>query len=241
MNEIWQHIVNSLDDVKDKILQRLARKYIRPNQDLSEALVNLLGTKLADEDLDKNELMPLLMEVIPNVEATITQDLIATYERDFACQSYLEVLLLYRGFHAVTAYRLSHEFWKLEAYYTARWINKRISELYSVDIHPAAEIAGGLVIDHCLGIVIGETCKIDQNVFLFHNVTLGGTGRAAGDRHPKIRSNVVIGSGAIILGNITIGDHAVVAAGAVVLRDVAANTTVAGVPARVKGKANKLQ
>lgn len=241
MNKLWKEIQLQADQVSDLIVAKLVAKYIKPSKNLSAVFVKLLATKLADEDLSQEDLSPLFQKVIADILQDIEQDLIACYKRDFACKTHLEVVLLYRGFHVLIGYRLSHELWKQNELLNAKWINKRISELYGVDIHPAAKLGHGIVIDHCMGIVIGETCRLGNHVFLFHNVTLGGTGHASGDRHPKVQSNVVIGAGATLLGNITIGDYAVIAAGSVVLNNVAPHTIVAGVPAKAKGQSKKIQ
>ncbi len=177
----------------------------------------------------------------PHLQQWIERDLETYLQRDFASQDYVGVLMHSRGFQAAVAYRMAHVLLKEGHSFTAKWLSCRIADVYAIDIHPAAEIGSGLVIDHGQGLVIGETASIGDNVFLFHNVTLGGTGRVGGDRHPKVGSNVVIGAGATLLGNIKVGDHAVIAAGAVVLKDVPPGSTVAGIPAKLKGKANKIQ
>ena len=239
MSDIWESIAQERAKAQDPALKIFTEKYIDNCASLSEVLLMLLVAKFSDEDLTKEDLSQLLPNELDN--SLIEQDISTLLKRDFASKTYLEVLLLNRSFHALTAYRVSHQLWKNQEFFSAKWLNKRCSEIYGIDIHPGAEIGKGLVLDHCMGIVIGETCKIEDNVFLFHNVTLGGTGRLGGDRHPKIKSNVLIGAGATILGNITIGKNAVVAAGSVVLDDVPPNTMVAGVPACAKGEAKKVQ
>ncbi len=239
MSNLWEKILAEANELDNTIARLLIKKYIENSNNLLEAVFKILVTKLSDKDFEIGDLMLLFKEKIKNID--IEKDLKAFYDRDFACKTYIEVLLLYRGFHALVLYRLAHELWKNDEYFMANWLSKKTCELYSVDIHPAAKIGEGLVIDHAMGVVIGETCVIGDHVFLFHNVTLGGTGKSDGDRHPKIKSNVVIGTNATVLGNITIGEHSVVAAGSVVLNNVLPYTVVAGVPAVTKGKSKKIQ
>lgn len=238
MNGLWEHIKKEALDIADPILEGYVQKYINRSDSLSNLLVNILASKLGNEDFEKKELWPLLTGKLN--EIYVEQDLIEYFNRDFACKSYMDTLLLNRGFQALCAYRISHELWKNKAYFSAKWISNRVCEIYGIDIHPAAKIGHGLVLDHS-GAVIGETCEIGDNVFLFHNVTLGSKGHFNGDRHPKIQSNVVVGAGATVLGNIIIGKQAVIAAGSVVLENVSPNTMVAGIPAVPKGLAKKLQ
>ena len=143
--------------------------------------------------------------------------------------------LFFKGFHALQAYRLAHWLWNEKRRHLALYLQTRVSDLFAVDIHPAARIGSGIMMDHATGIVIGETAVVEDNVSMLHAVTLGGTGKEAGDRHPKIRTGVLIGAGAKILGNIEIGKGARVAAGSVVLQNVPPCKTVAGVPAKVIG------
>mgnify|MGYP003681880067 CR=1 FL=1 len=168
---------------------------------------------------------------------TARSDILAVFERDPACHRYIQPLLFYKGFLAIQAYRLSHWFWVNGRQDLAYFIQMRTSEVFGADIHPAARIGRGLMIDHAHSIVIGETAVVGDNVSMLHSVTLGGTGKDDHDRHPKIGDNVLIGAGAKILGNITVGHCSRVAAGSVVLHAVPACKTVAGVPARVVGEA----
>ncbi len=144
-------------------------------------------------------------------------------------------LLYFKGFHALQVYRVANWLWRHERRSLALFLQSRASEIFAVDIHPAAEIAGGIMLDHATGMVIGETAVIGENVSLLHSVTLGGTGAQAGDRHPKIRCGVLIAAGAKVLGNIEVGEGAKIGAGSLVLDSVLPHTTVVGVPARVVG------
>jgi serine O-acetyltransferase len=145
-------------------------------------------------------------------------------------------LLFYKGFLGLATYRAANCLWKNERHTMALFFQNRASEVFGIDIHPAANIAGAVMMDHATGIVIGETCNIESEVSIFQGVTLGGTGKITGDRHPKVRKGVLISAGAKIIGNVEIGEGAKVAAGSVVLEDVEMNTTVAGVPAIAVGK-----
>lgn len=154
-------------------------------------------------------------------------------ERDPAARNYLEVILLYPGLHAIVAYRYAHFLHKHKMFLTARIISQLARFFTGIEIHPGAKIGKGLFIDHGMGIVIGETAEVGDNCTLYQNVTLGGTGKDKGKRHPTIGNNVLIGSGAKVLGPFTVGDNSKIAANAVVLTEVPENSTAVGVPARV--------
>ncbi len=243
-NNIWDKIQSELENTSEPIAKKILDRYQKQCKDLADVLSIILSKKLSDDLITSIELATIFNEILTNnaeLKDTFKRDLTSYFERDFACTHYFEVLFFFRGYQALQAYRFSHELFKKGNSTTAKWLQNRIFETYAIDIHPAAKIGKGLVIDHGIGVVIGETCEIEDDVFIFHNVTLGGTGKTEGKRHPKICSNVVIGAGATILGNITIGAHSNIAAGAVVLKDTAPGITVAGIPAKPKGKANKIQ
>ena len=160
-------------------------------------------------------------------------DISAVLERDPACVRLLEPLLYFKGFHAIQAHRLNHWLWHNGERDFALYLQSRSSEVFQTDIHPAAKFGHGVFLDHATGLVVGETAEVGDNVSLTQGVTLGGTGKDAGDRHPKIRQGVVIGASAKVLGNIVVGEHARIAAGSVVLKSVPPHATVAGVPAKV--------
>lgn len=164
-------------------------------------------------------------------------DMAAVIDRDPACTRFIEPVLYYKGFHALQTHRLAHWLWTKGRTDLALYLQSRASEVFQTDIHPAARIGRGIFLDHATGLVVGSTAVIGDNVSMLQDVTLGGTGKEKGDRHPKIRSGVLIGAGAKILGNIEVGECARVAAGSVVLASVPHNTTVAGVPAKVVGEA----
>ena len=162
-------------------------------------------------------------------------DIIATYTRDPACDDLSSSFLFFKGFHALQAHRIAHWLWKKERRTLAQFFQNQISVTLGVDLHPAATVGSGIMLDHATGIVIGETAVVEDDVSILHSVTLGGTGKTSGDRHPKIRRGVLLSAGCKIIGNIEVGVNAKVGAGSVVLNDVPPNVTVAGIPAKVVG------
>ncbi len=169
----------------------------------------------------------------PAIGEALKADILAVFDRDPACERLIEPFLYFKGFHAIQAHRLNHWLWHNDDHDFALYLQSRSSEVFQTDIHPAARFGQGIFLDHATGLVVGETAVVEDDVSLLQHVTLGGTGKETGDRHPKIRKGVVIGAAAKILGNIEVGEHARIAAGSVVLKSVPAHATVAGVPARV--------
>jgi len=207
---------------------------------LESAVVNRIAQRL-DNHVVSAELIRNGFEQALDEDASLGQsirsDITAVYERDPACSRYVEPILYFKGFHAIQTHRLAHFMYKKGRKDFAYYLQSRSSEVFQTDINPAAPMGRGIFFDHATGIVIGETAVIDDEVSILQDVTLGGTGKASGDRHPKVRRGVLIGAGAKILGNLEIGECSKIASGSVVLKDVPPNTTVAGVPARVIGKA----
>ena len=206
---------------------------------LEAGLGVILANKLQTPELPAMLLRDLMGDALADdmsIRASIRADLLAARTRDPAARGYALPFLYYKGFHALQTYRVAHWLWEQGRYALAAHLQNRISEVFGVDVHPAARIGSGVIIDHGTSVVIGETAVVEDNVSLLHEVTLGGTGKEMGDRHPKVRRGVLIGAGAKILGNIEVGIGAKVAAGSVVLRDVPPHTTVAGIPARVVGR-----
>jgi serine O-acetyltransferase len=171
------------------------------------------------------------------IGAVMRADLAAVYDRDPACTRYLEPLLYFKGFHALVTHRFAHTLWKRGRKDFALYLQSQSSRLFGVDIHPAARFGKGIMIDHATGFVVGETAVVGDNCSFLHGVTLGGSGKETGDRHPKIGDNVLVGAGAKVLGNIEVGHCSRIAAGSVVLANVPPKVTVAGVPARIVGPA----
>ncbi len=164
---------------------------------------------------------------------SVREDIASVFDRDPAAKNWFEVFLCYSGLHAVWMYRINHWLWNNSARTLARWLSQVARFLTGIEIHPGAQIGHRLFIDHGMGVVIGETAIVADDVTLYQGVTLGGTGKEHGKRHPTVRSNVVIGGGAKVLGNITIGENCRIGAGSVVLRDVPDNSTVVGVPGHI--------
>ena len=161
------------------------------------------------------------------------EDIASVKERDPAAKSPIEILLLYPGLHALVAYRIAHEIWQWRIPLLPRWISQTARFLTGIEIHPGAQIGRKFFIDHGMGVVVGETAIVGDNVLLYQGVTLGGTGKETGKRHPTIGNGVVVGTGAKILGNITIGDNSYIGANAVVIKDIPPNSTVVGIPGRI--------
>ena len=206
---------------------------------LEIALLHLLAEKLASPHVNETALQTIFADAFgasETISKAVRQDLNAVVNRDPAAQGLAQPFLHYKGFHALEAYRVSHLLWNKKRHALALFLHSRIAEVFSVDIHPAAKIGKGILIDHGTSVVIGETAVIGDDVSLLHEVTLGGTGKEHGDRHPKVGNGVLIGAGAKILGNVKIGDGSKIGAGSVVLDDVPPHTTVVGVPARIVGR-----
>lgn len=209
------------------------------HRSLEGSIAYFLAGKLASPYLTTTSLRDVIFEALTSadeIRTAVRRDLLAVTERDPAAKSLSLPYLHFKGFQALQSYRVAHWLWGMQRHALALYLQSRISEAFNVDIHPAARIGQGILIDHGTSVVIGETAVVGDDVSLLHEVTLGGTGKEAGDRHPKVGKGVLIGAGAKILGNIKIGDGSKIAAGSVVLNEVPPNSTVAGVPARVVGK-----
>lgn len=217
----------------------LADSVLAPRS-FEEALATLLISKLADSVLSEQKLKPLLLEAMaadPFIAEAALEDLEAHRSRNPACPDHLTAFLFFKGYHATQNHRVAHWFWQQDRPVLAYYLQSRGSEVFQVDIHPAAPLGRRVFIDHATGIVIGETAVIEDDVSILQNVTLGGTGKEIGKRHPTIRSGVLISTGAKVLGDIEVGRGAKIGAGSVVLEDVPEHTTVVGVPARAVGRA----
>jgi serine O-acetyltransferase len=207
---------------------------------LEDAICHRLAQRLDHSDVDPvliNQTFQSLLAAHQDLGTTFRADLAAVFDRDPACNRYLEPLLYFKGFHALVAHRFAHALWHEGRRDFALFLQSQASRTFAVDIHPAARFGQGIMIDHATGFVVGETAVVGNNCSFLHAVTLGGSGKETGNRHPKIGENVLVGAGAKILGNITVGEGSRIAAGSVVLRSVPAHVTVAGVPAKVVGSA----
>lgn len=225
---------------EEPILATLLHENILSCSSLESSLAYRISRKLGHDALSEPYLHDLFEEVFaadPRIGQQARNDIVAITERDPAARSFLSPVLYYKGFQALTAYRVGHYLWNHNREALARYLQSIVSQVFAVDIHPAARIGSNIFFDHATSIVIGETAVVEDHVSMLHEVTLGGTGKARGDRHPKVRHGVLIGAGAKLLGNIEIGGCAKIGAGSVVLDDVPPNTTVVGVPARVVGAA----
>ena len=242
--EIWLKIVEeakSLSDdqsLSDSYLDEYVTSFDKLSDSIGFKIASDLGQDVSSKAFSSKFLFSELKKVYENANILdgLVLDLLAVKQRDPASTGYLSTLLFSKGFLALQTHRASHYFFKKGETLLANFLHSQASKIYSVDIHPAATIGVGVMLDHATGIVIGETSVIEDDVSIFQGVTLGGTGKVTGDRHPKVRKGVLISAGAKILGNVEIGQGAKVAAGSVVLDDVEMNTTVAGIPAIAVGK-----
>jgi len=239
-SSVWQSLRDEATAVasRERILAKVLTEYVLERSSLEDALSWRLSSRLAKGAVPSNDLRELLLHAydsVPTIIKSIERDLEAVKERDPACDDFLSPFLYFKGFQALSAYRVSHWLWREGRKDLALYLQSLISVVYGVDIHPAALIGKGILLDHATGFVAGETTVIEDNVSILHEVTLGGTGKDRGDRHPKIRSGVLIGAGAKILGNVEIGEGARVGASSVVLADVPPHVSVAGVPSKILG------
>ncbi len=241
IDPIWDAVRTEAAEAvdRDPLLASFLYATILNQESLEDAVMHRLAERLAHQDLGADiirQSFKAMAKADPSWSSTVRVDIQAYYDRDPACDRFLMPVLYFKGFHAIQTHRLAH--WLLNEGRTdfALYLQSRSSSVFQTDINPAARIGKGIFIDHATGLVVGETAVIEDDVSILHGVTLGGTGKAGGDRHPKIRYGVLIGAGAKILGNIEVGHCAKVAAGSVVLAPVPHNKTVAGVPARVVGE-----
>ncbi len=240
-SDLWQTIclITRQQAESEPVLASFLYTTILNHDSLEAALSFHLANKLDSPALPAMLLREVIEEALrkdPAIAQAVHADLLAVSERDSACCSLLTPLLYFKGFHALQSWRIAHWLWSQGRNSLALFLQNRISAVFAVDIHPAARIGQGIMFDHATGIVIGETAVIEDDVSIMQSVTLGGTGKAGGDRHPKVGKGVLIGAGAKILGNIHVGECAKIGAGSVVLKDVPARASVAGVPAKIVGK-----
>lgn len=241
VDPIWRSVRDeALDAVaRDPLLSAFLYSTILNQESLEDAVIHRIAERLDHADVGADIIRQTFRAMIvetPDFSTAVRADIQAYYDRDPACDRFLMPVLYFKGFHAIQTHRLAHWLWDQGRRDFALYLQSRSSAVFQTDINPAARIGKGIFIDHATGLVVGQTAVIEDDVSILHGVTLGGTGKAGGDRHPKIRYGVLIGAGAKILGNIEVGHCAKIAAGSVVLAPVPHNKTVAGVPARVVGE-----
>jgi serine O-acetyltransferase len=237
---IWDEIQSDIkrEAAAEHQLERFFQETILDQVSLESALSFHLAEKLGTERLPAVSFRLGIAEAFnsaPEIGIAVRADLRAIRQRDPACTSYWMPLLYFKGFHALQAHRYAHWLWQSDRCALALHVQNRVSEIFGVDIHPAARLGSGIFVDHATSVVMGETTVVEDDVSLLHEVTLGGTGKEIGDRHPKIRRGVLICAGAKVLGNVEVGEGAKIAAGSVVLSDVPPHSTVAGIPAEIVG------
>lgn len=241
LDTVWESIRQEvkLEADKEPMLASFLHATILNHDTLEDALSFHLAHKLDSPTasaLFVREIIEEALESNCQIGKAVREDLLATQARDSACSRLSVPFLYYKGFHALQAYRVANCLWAHGRHELALFLQNRISVEFGVDIHPAAKIGNGIMLDHATGVVIGETAVVGNNVSIMQSVTLGGTGKEEGDRHPKVSDGVLLSAGAKILGNIKIGHGAHVGAGSVVLKEVPPHAMVAGVPAKVIGK-----
>jgi len=243
LDPLWQSIREEVagDVGREPVLASFLHATVLNHKSLEDALGFLLAGKLACSGLPAmlvRELIADAVEASPGIGQSMRADIRAIRDRDPAAKRFSEPFLYFKGFHALQTHRVAHWLWREGREELALFLQSRTSEVFGVDMHPAARVGNGILIDHATSVVVGETAVIEDNVSILHEVTLGGTGKAEGDRHPKVRHGVLIGAGAKILGNVEVGRGAKVGAGSVVLEDVPPHCTVAGIPAQIVGTPN---
>ncbi len=242
VDPVWARIRREAEEVvhREPELASFIYSTVLHHDTLEAAVVYRLAERLNHAALSSGLIRQAYMDALrdqPSIGEIFRADIMATCDRDPATRRLIEPVLYFKGFHAIETHRLAHWLWNKDRRDFALYLQSRASAAFQADIHPAAQIGRGIFLDHATAVVVGETAVIEDDVSLLHGVTLGGTGKQAGDRHPKIRYGVMIGAGAKILGNIEVGHCARIAAGSVVIRPVPNNVTVAGVPAKVIGVA----
>ncbi len=239
---VWERVRDEAEQAlrDEPLLGGLVHATILHHETLEQALAYRFAQKLASSEMSEQVLREIADAAIsadPQIGQAARSDVVAVFERDPACHRFLQPMIFFKGFQAVQAYRIGRWLWTNGRKDLAYFIQMRVSEVLGADIHPGAQVGKGIMIDHAHSVVIGETAVVGDNVSMLHSVTLGGTGKDDDDRHPKIGDGVLIGAGAKVLGNISVGYCSRIAAGSVVLEDVPPMKTVAGVPARIVGEA----
>lgn len=243
--DLWQTIRAETEAAAaaEPMLASFLHQTVLRHESLDSVLAYHLSSKLSSPIMDARALFEIYQNALScdsRISSCVEEDLKAIYERDPACDEYSLPLLYFKGFHAVQAHRINHWLYQNGRKTLAYFLQNRMSEVFGVDIHPAARFGHGLMLDHATGFVAGETAVLGNNISILHGVTLGGSGKESGDRHPKIGDGVMIGANASVLGNIRIGSNAKIGAGSVVVADVPSSITVVGVPAKPVGRSSKV-
>jgi len=241
-DQVWRRICTEAEAVmaREPALAGFMLSAIFRHERFETAVISRVASRLDHRGLDGDLIAQAFAEALdadPSLGQAFRADLAAVVDRDPACTRLIEPILYFKGFHALQTHRLAHHLWTHGRKDFALYLQSRSSEVFQTDINPAARIGKGIFLDHATGLVVGETASIGDNVSMLQDVTLGGTGKTSGDRHPKVGDCVLIGAGAKVLGNIEIGSCARIAAGSVVLHPVPPRSTVAGVPAKIVGEA----
>jgi serine O-acetyltransferase len=240
LDPVWARIRSEAEDIvrREPEIGTFIYSSVLHHDTLEDAVIHRLTERLNHSDVSAELIRQAYADALedqPQLGDTFRVDIVATFDRDPATDRFIEPVLYYKGFHAIQTHRLANWMWGKGRKDFAYYLQSRASAVFQCDIHPAAKVGRGIFLDHATGLVVGETAVIGNDVSILHDVTLGGTGKDHGDRHPKIADGVLIGAGAKIIGNIEIGRCARVAAGSVVIKSVPNNVTVAGVPARIVG------
>ena len=238
--QIWNFIQQEAQQLssEEPLLADFFQRAVLQHSRLEEVVVHILSETFAASAIDPKDIRAVITQALdsdPEIGVSIRRDIEAAFQRDAACKHYLMPLIYFKGFQALQLYRISHWLWKNQRFSFALFMQNNISERFAVDIHPAARLGNGIMIDHATGLVIGETAIVGNDVSILHSVTLGGSGCQKGDRHPKIGNGVLLAAGAKVLGNISVGEGVKVGAGSLVLESVPDHVTVAGVPAKIVG------
>lgn len=246
LNELWESVKSDALDIakNESILEPFLESIFFSKKCIFESISSRIARRLSSASLTYDMLYLLFLEVFnssQSIKESVIADIIAIKKRDPACTSYIMPILYYKGFMAITTHRISHYLYENNRKHLAFCLQSLNSEVFAVDIHPAAQFGKGILLDHATSFVAGETSVVHDNVSILHEVTLGGTGNETGDRHPKIMSGVLIGAGSKIIGNITVGECAKIGAGSVVLDDVDDHDTVVGIPAKRVAKVSELE
>ncbi len=242
LDPVWQAVRKEAESVvsNEPLLATFIYTTILNQSGLEDAVIHRIAERLHNREVQADIIRRSfedMLEADPSWSETLRSDIAAVYDRDPACERLIEPILYFKGFHAIQTHRLAHWCVKNGRKDLALYLQSRSSQVFQTDINPHARLGKGLFMDHATGVVIGETAVVGNDVSILHGVTLGGTGKEGADRHPKIGDGVLIGAGAAVLGNILVGKCSRIAAGSMVIKPVEPNVTVAGVPARVVGRA----